>query len=163
MHYTPILVIFMFTISQFVLSEFTIQDCKTLGFIKPTLLCSTCKKLDKFGLQELKDHCFECCEKDDTPSVTRKYPKAILEVCTCKFGAYPQIEAFIKSDRPAKFPNLKIKYMRGLDPIVKMLDHKGEVKETLSISKWNTDTVEEFFMTHLEAADDRSYLKTNEI
>lgn len=110
-----------------------------------------------------RDHCKECCQKDDVHSATKKYPKAVLEVCTCKFGVYPQIQAFIKSDRPAKFPNLQIKYLRGIDPIVKMLDHKGEVKEVLAISKWNTDTVEEFFMTHLEEADDRSYLKTNQI
>lgn len=84
------------------------------------------------------------------PAAQRRYPKAILEVCTCKFRAYPQIQAFIKSGRPAKFPNLTIKYVRGLDPIVKLLDKSGNVKETLSITKWNTDTVEEFFETHLE-------------
>lgn len=80
----------------------------------------------------------------------RHYPLAILEVCTCKFRAYPQIQAFIKSNRPAKFPNLIIKYVRGLDPSVKLLDGQGKVKETLSITKWNTDTVEEFFDTYLE-------------
>lgn len=54
-----------------------------------------------------------------------------------------------------------------MDPIVKMLDSDGNVKETLSIKKWNTDTVEEFFETHLEkdagldAGDD--YLKTNKV
>lgn len=30
------------------------------------------------------------------------------------------------------------------------MDKNGNVKETLSITKWNTDTVEEFFETHLE-------------
>lgn len=91
---------------------------------------------------------------------SRRYPKAILEVCTCKFGAYPQIQAFIKSDRPAKFPNLSIKYLRGADPIVKLLDKNDNVVETLSITKWNTDTVEEFFETHLDKDD---YLRTNRI
>lgn len=80
----------------------------------------------------------------------KRYARAVLEVCTCKFGAYPQIQAFVKSDRPAKFANLKIKYVRGLDPIVKMMDRDGTVRETLSINKWNTDTVQEFFETHLE-------------
>lgn len=37
-----------------------------------------------------------------------------------------------------------------MDPIVKLLDKTGKVKETLSITKWNTDTVQEFFETHLE-------------
>lgn len=110
-----------------------------------------------------RDHCKECCQKVDVTPTSKRYPKAVLEVCTCKFGAYPQIQAFIKSDRPAKFPNLTIKYLRGLDPIVKMLDENGDVKETLSITKWNTDTVEEFFDTHLEKIDDKDYLKTNKI
>lgn len=109
-----------------------------------------------------RDHCHECCEKDDVSSVSKRFPKAILEVCTCKFGAYPQIQAFIKSDRPAKFPNLIIKYMRGADPIVKLLDEHDNTVETLSITKWNTDTVEEFFETHLDK-DDKDYLRTNRI
>lgn len=97
-----------------------------------------------------RPHCLECCQQDKVLSTEKKYPKAILEVCTCKFGAYPQIQAFIKSDRPAKFSNLQIKYVRGLDPFIKLIDHDGNVKETLSINKWNTDTVQEFFETHLE-------------
>lgn len=92
-------------------------------------------------------------------------------MCTCKFGAYPQIQAFVKSDRPGKFPNLQIKYVRGLDPTVKLLDKSGNVKETLNINKWNTDTVQEFFETHLETPsastssedEDEDYLKTNRV
>lgn len=90
-------------------------------------------------------------------------------MCTCKFGAYPQIQAFVKSDRPAKFPNLQIKYVRGLDPIVKMMDSNNKVIETLSINKWNTDTVQEFFETHLissttkDAIEEEDYLKTNRV
>lgn len=124
-----------------------------------------------------RPQCKECCQRDLDTSGNRRYPKAILEVCTCKFGAYPQIQAFVKSDRPAKFPNLVIKYVRGLDPTVKLLDKSGNVKETLNINKWNTDTVQEFFETHLEApgtasknegvAEDESdaddYLKTNRV
>lgn len=53
--------------------------------------------------------------------------------------------------------------MRGLDPIVKLLNDDGEVVEVLSITKWNTDTVEEFFETHLEKVDGRDYLETNMI
>ncbi|CAO1297489.1 unnamed protein product [Diamesa tonsa] len=142
-------------------SEFTVQDCKELGFIKSQLLCSSCDNLKDFGLEELKDHCQECCRKDSGTGGSRVYPKAILEVCTCKFGAYPQIQAFVKSDRPSKFPNLTIKYVRGLDPHVKLLDKKGNVVETLSITKWNTDTIQEFFETHLE--DPADFLKTNKI
>ncbi|XP_055377098.1 selenoprotein F [Condylostylus longicornis] len=147
------------------LAEFTTNDCKQLGFIKSQLLCSSCEKLHDFGLDQLKPHCLECCQKDKIAAVEKKYAKAILEVCTCKFGSYPQIQAFIKSDRPSKFPNLTIKYVRGLDPMVKLLDKHGNVKETLSITKWNTDTVQEFFETVLEEPEkqDNDYLRTNEI
>lgn len=127
-----------------------------------------------------RPQCKQCCTQDQEPAAQRTYAKAILEVCTCKFRAYPQIQAFIQSGRPAKFPNLQIKYVRGLDPIVKLLDASGKVQETLSITKWNTDTVEEFFETHLakegaggkssysvvEEADDDDeddYLRTNRI
>ena len=61
-----------------------------------------------------------------------------------------KIQAFIKSERPSKFKNLQIKYLRGLDPQIKLYNKKGIVVETLSITKWNTDTVTEFFETHLE-------------
>ncbi|EDV96199.1 selenoprotein F [Drosophila grimshawi] len=130
-------------------AEFTAADCRELGFIKTQLMCSNCDKLDDFGLETLKPHCKECCTQDQQTAAQRTYAKAILEVCTCKFRAYPQIQAFVQSGRPAKFPNLQIKYVRGLDPIVKLLDARGKVLETLSITKWNTDTVEEFFETHL--------------
>jgi len=44
---------------------------------------------------------------------------------------------------------LKIKYVRGADPIIKLLDDDGVVKEELAIDKWNTDSVEEFLTMHL--------------
>lgn len=126
-------------------------------------MCSSCDNLKDFGLEEIKEQCFECCQKELGGS-GRKYPKAVLEVCTCKFGTYPQIQAFVKSERPSKFKNLEIKYLRGLDPQIKLLDKKGHVVETLSISKWNTDTVQEFFETHLEKPEDEpDYLRTNRI
>ncbi|KAL1381016.1 hypothetical protein pipiens_013771 [Culex pipiens pipiens] len=146
-------------------AEFTAQDCRELGFVKTQLFCSSCNSLGEYGLEELKDHCRECCQQDaESGDKLKVYPKAVLEVCTCKFGAYPQIQAFIKSDRPLKFPNLTIKYVRGLDPIVKLMDERGTVKETLSITKWNTDTVQEFFETRLtKMTDDDDYLRTNRV
>lgn len=47
------------------------------------------------------------------------------------------------------------------DPHVKLYDKNGNMAEMLSITKWNTDTVQEFFETHLEETED--YLKTNRI
>lgn len=146
-------------------AEFSTEDCTSLGFTKANLLCSSCDQLKDFSLEPLIPHCKECCHNDESVPKDKKYARAILEVCTCKFPAYPQIQAFVKSDRPAKFPNLQIKYVRGLDPIIKLLDKDGIVKDTVAIEKWNTDSVEEFLNTHLdkEEEDDRSYLKTNQI
>lgn len=145
------------------LAEFTAQDCRELGFIKSQLLCSNCGNLKDFGLEEIKEQCIECCQKESVGSAARKYPKAILEICTCSFQTYPQIQAFLKSERPSKFKNLEIKYLRGLEPQIKLLDIKGNVVETLSIVRWNTDTVQEFFETHLEMDEPDDFLRNNRI
>ncbi|KAG7189510.1 hypothetical protein KM043_017201 [Ampulex compressa] len=132
-------------------AEFSADDCKTLGFNKANLLCSTCSIFNKHNLTQICDNCKECCLKDDgyDSSGSKRYPKAVLEVCTCKFGAYPQIQAFIKSDRPDKYKNLEIKYVRGLDPLIKLMDIDGRVEDILDIHKWNTESVDEFLETHL--------------
>ncbi|XP_039745556.1 selenoprotein F [Pararge aegeria] len=159
----PLLFILTTFLVQNCLCEFTTEDCASLGFSKANLLCSSCDQLKDFSLDQLVDHCKECCHNDDSAPKEKKYARAILEVCTCKFPAYPQIQAFVKSDKPAKFPNLQIKYLRGLDPIIKLLDKDGIVRETVAIEKWNTDSVEEFLKAHLvkEEDDDRGFLKTN--
>jgi hypothetical protein len=64
-------------------------------------------------------------------------------------GRFPQIQAFVKSERPKSFPNLEIKNKRGADPTLKFLNEKNKVQETLSIERWNTDTVEEFLRERL--------------
>uniref|UniRef100_A0A8C7UJ53 Selenoprotein F n=1 Tax=Oncorhynchus mykiss TaxID=8022 RepID=A0A8C7UJ53_ONCMY len=46
--------------------------------------------------------------------------------------------------------SLKSKYVRGADPILKLLDDNGNIAEELSILKWNTDSVEEFLSEKLE-------------
>ncbi|KZC08381.1 15 kDa selenoprotein, partial [Dufourea novaeangliae] len=140
-----------------VTAEFSADDCKSLGFNKANLLCSTCEEFNKNGLSVIwqviqkLDKCKECCLKDDDydASGLKRYPRAILEVCTCKFGAYPQIQAFIKSDRPSKYKNLQIKYVRGLDPIIKLMDADNKIEDILDIHKWDTDSVDEFLATHL--------------
>ncbi|XP_039485991.1 selenoprotein F [Drosophila santomea] len=178
MHKSAIFLLLALSCQQ-IQAELTAADCRSLGFIKAQLMCSSCDKLDDFGLDTIKPQCKQCCTLDQQTAAQRTYAKAILEVCTCKFRAYPQIQAFIQSGRPAKFPNLQIKYVRGLDPVVKLLDASGKVQETLSITKWNTDTVEEFFETHLakdgvgkssysvvedaDGDDDEDYLRTNRI
>jgi len=81
-------------------------------------------------------------------------------------GAYPQVAAFIKSERPARYPGLTIKYVRGADPVIKLLDEEEEVAETLAIDKWNTDSVEEFLdtvMVKQEVKNEDDPLVTNEV
>ena len=82
-----------------------------------------------------------------------------------------QVAAFIKSERPSRYPGLTIKYVRGADPIIKvlcsvkdsiriiytpfqLLDEDEEVAETLAIDKWNTDSVEEFLDTVMVRNED---------
>lgn len=86
---TPSKLIFF---QSLILGEFTAQDCRELGFIKSQLLCSSCDNLKDFGLEEIKEQCKECCQKESGTSVGKRYAKAVLEVCTCKFGAYPQVK-----------------------------------------------------------------------
>ncbi|OCT82885.1 hypothetical protein XELAEV_18025420mg [Xenopus laevis] len=42
------------------------------------------------------------------------------------------------------------KYVRGSDPVLKLLDDNGNISEELSILKWNTDSVEEFLSEKLD-------------
>uniref|UniRef100_A0A3B5LE25 Selenoprotein F n=1 Tax=Xiphophorus couchianus TaxID=32473 RepID=A0A3B5LE25_9TELE len=51
---------------------------------------------------------------------------------------------------PKMFKGLQIKYVRGSDPILKLLDDNGNIAEELSITKWNTDSVEEFLSEKLD-------------
>ncbi len=69
---------------------------------------------------------------------------------TVFLGAYPQVQAFIKSDRAERYPGLTIKYVRGADPVIKLLDEEEDEVESLAIDKWNTDSVEEFLDLYLE-------------
>lgn len=45
---------------------------------------------------------------------------------------------------------LFLQYLRGADPVLKFLDENNKVIETLSIEKWNTDSVDEFLMERLK-------------
>jgi len=94
----------------------------------------------------------KCCEPEVEDSGVKKYFKAVLEVCGWKLGRYPQVQAFIKSDRPKAFPNLTIKYVRGKDPTVLLLDENEDVQEVLSVEKWDTDNIEDFFNEKLQSA-----------
>lgn len=56
----------------------------------------------------------------------------------------------MKGDYSEKFPGLEVRYVRGSDPFIKLLNEKREVMETLGIDKWNTDALVEFLNERLE-------------
>ena len=39
------------------------------------------------------------------------------------------VPAFVKSDRPARYPGLRVKYVRGADPVIKLMDEEERVQE----------------------------------
>ncbi|XP_065203327.1 selenoprotein F-like [Planococcus citri] len=138
----------------------TAQECLQVGYNSTILKCTSCSSLSKFNLEPLRESCLQCCQFTEDEPAIKKYSKARLEICTCKFGAYPQIQAFIKSKLPEQHPNLQIRYVHGRDPIIKLIDETDEVKEIIAIEKWNTETVNEYLKTHVEN-DDRDCLKSN--
>ena len=56
----------------------------------------------------------------------------------------------MKGDYPRNFPGLEVRYMRGSDPFIKLLNEQRVVVETLSIDKWDTDTIVEFLTERLQ-------------
>jgi len=59
------------------------------------------------------------------------------------------VQAFVKGDKPSQFPGLRIKYERGAEPIIKLLDEDHHVQQTFGIEKWDTDTIEAFLQSRL--------------
>lgn len=57
--------------------------------------------------------------------------------------------AFIKGEKSKQFENFTVKYVRGAEPVIKLMDAEGEVLEELNIQKWDTNTIEEFLQEHL--------------
>jgi len=145
----------IYLVINFVRGELSAEECTKLGFNKNNLLCSSCDQLEKYNLALLKNNCADCCQSDgdgETKTV-KKYAKARLEVCGWKLGSFPQVQAFVKSDKPGKFPNFSVKYMGGQMPQIKLMEADDTVAETLSITKWDTDTIVEFLQTYLETPD----------
>uniref|UniRef100_A0A8C8GKC9 Selenoprotein F n=1 Tax=Oncorhynchus tshawytscha TaxID=74940 RepID=A0A8C8GKC9_ONCTS len=110
------------------------ESCRELGF-SSNLLCSSCDLLGEFSLSSIQPVCKQCCQQEVHMESRKLYPGAILEVFQ---GEFP--------DSPVFF----IQYVRGADPILKLLDDNGNIAEELSILKWNTDSVEEFLSEKLE-------------
>lgn len=67
----------------------------------------------------------------------------------CDFYPLSFTIAFIRGDKSKKYSNLKIKFVRGILPILKLLNEHHDVVDELNIQKWDTDTIEEFLDQHL--------------
>uniref|UniRef100_A0A3Q2THY2 Selenoprotein F n=1 Tax=Fundulus heteroclitus TaxID=8078 RepID=A0A3Q2THY2_FUNHE len=129
-------------------AELSSEACRELGF-SSNLLCSSCDLLGEFSLTKLQPVCRQCCQQEAQLETRKLYAGAILEVCG-KLGRFPQVQ-FVRSEKPKMFKGLQIKqYVRGSDPILKLLDDNGNIAEELSITKWNTDSVEEFLSEKLD-------------
>ncbi|KAB0382122.1 hypothetical protein FD755_004039 [Muntiacus reevesi] len=118
-------------------AEFSSESCRELG-VSSNLLCSSCDLLGQFNLLQLDPDCRGCCQEEAQFETKKLYAGTILEV------------SFVRSDKPKLFKGLQIKYVRGSDPVLKLLDDSGNIAEELSILKWNTDSVEEFLSEKLE-------------
>ncbi|KAI1883032.1 hypothetical protein AGOR_G00241060 [Albula goreensis] len=114
-------------------AELSSEACRDLGF-SSNLLCSSCDLLGQFSLSQLDPLCRQCCQEEAQIESRKHYP----------------VQAFVRSDKPKMFKGLQIKYVRGSDPVLKLLDDNGNIAEELSILKWNTDSVEEFLGEKLD-------------
>ncbi|CAG5896944.1 unnamed protein product [Menidia menidia] len=123
-------------------SDLTSEACRELGF-SSNLLCSSCDLLGEFSLIKLQPNCRQCCQQE-AQMETRKAPSS--RCADENWGGSPKS----KSDKPKMFKGLQIKYVRGSDPVLKLLDDNGNIAEELSILKWNTDSVEEFLSEKLD-------------
>uniref|UniRef100_A0AAY4D2W6 Selenoprotein F n=1 Tax=Denticeps clupeoides TaxID=299321 RepID=A0AAY4D2W6_9TELE len=127
-------------------AELSSEACRELGF-SSNLLCSSCQLLGEFNLEQLDPACKRCCQEEAQIGPGKRYPGAILEVFQGEKYSIPT--SFVRSDMPKLFKGLQIKYVRGSDPVLKLLDDNGNIAEELSILKWNTDSVEEFLTEKL--------------
>uniref|UniRef100_A0AAX7T9W5 Selenoprotein F n=1 Tax=Astatotilapia calliptera TaxID=8154 RepID=A0AAX7T9W5_ASTCA len=125
-------------------ADLSSEACRELGF-SSNLLCSSCDLLGEFSLAKLQPNCRQCCQQEaqmDGRKVKRKTEGSRI--------GFPQVQAFVRSEKPKMFKGLQIKYVRGSDPVLKLLDDNGNIAEELSILKWNTDSVEEFLSEKLD-------------
>ncbi|NXK07170.1 SEP15 protein, partial [Herpetotheres cachinnans] len=131
-------------------AQLSSEACRELGF-SSNLLCSSCNLLGQFNLNQLDPFCRQCCQ-EEAQLETRKvgFGLYFMQVEESDYLSFLQTIAFVRSDKPKLFRGLQIKYVRGSDPVLKLLDDSGNIAEELSILKWNTDSVEEFLSEKLE-------------
>jgi len=133
---------------EFGCAKWQAEKCTEAGF-SSNLLCNSCDDLNRFNLSILEPSCRECCGDVMEDTGKEYYPRATLKVCQWKIGRYPQIQAFVRGEQKDMFNNLNIQYERGADPQLLLHDESNNIKETLAIDKWDTDTVTAFLKEKL--------------
>ncbi|KAK1786284.1 hypothetical protein P4O66_017974 [Electrophorus voltai] len=137
-------------------AELSSEACRELGF-SSNLLCSSCDLLGQFSLTQLEPFCRQCCQEEahnESRKLLEKFStlEPSLRSVDENWGGSlkSKVRSFVRSEKPKMFKGLQIKYVRGSDPVLKLLDDHGNIAEELSILKWNTDSVEEFLSEKLE-------------
>ncbi|KAI6173888.1 15 kDa selenoprotein [Aphelenchoides besseyi] len=126
------------------------EECKSEGFNRSTLKCSTCNLLPQFHLDEVYSDCSRCC-KEDKSTAHDKYPLAQIEICECNLQRFPQVNAFVKGELATQWGNkLKIRHVRGTLPTIVLKNAEGMAQKTLNIEKWDTNTITAFLNDWLE-------------
>ncbi|KAJ6655835.1 hypothetical protein lerEdw1_004699 [Lerista edwardsae] len=125
-------------------AELSSEACREMGF-SSNLLCSSCDLLSQFSLSQLDPFCRKCCQ-EEAQSETRKVTRQAG--VTVKKRVWEQSMKLQKTQHTHTTENSG--YVRGSDPVLKLLDDGGNIAEELSILKWNTDSVEEFLSEKLE-------------
>jgi len=133
------------------LDEHINKQCNTnLGFNPNTLSCSTCDDMKNFKLSEqIISNCNSCCKSTSNTEEIHKYIKAELLVCNWKLGHFPQVSDFIKNDSK-KYTNLKVKYVRGSPPVIKLYEAGDIESSTIAIGAWSDSALREYFEEKLE-------------
>uniref|UniRef100_A0A914HEH2 15 kDa selenoprotein n=1 Tax=Globodera rostochiensis TaxID=31243 RepID=A0A914HEH2_GLORO len=118
------------TFSEFIDEErMSGEDCLLAGLNSDTLKCSACRLLGQFSLEEILTDCLRCCE--ELKIEEERFPYAEMHVCDCNLHRFPQIAAFVRSEMKNQWGG-------------KLKSEDGQTHKTLSIEKWDTDTVTEF-------------------
>ncbi|KAI3415757.1 hypothetical protein GPALN_005341 [Globodera pallida] len=132
------------TFSEFIDEErMSGEDCLLAGLNSDTLKCSACRLLGQFSLEEILTDCLRCCEELKVEE--ERFPYAEMHVCDCNLHRFPQIAAFVRSEMKNQWGGkLKVRQVRGVLPTILLKSEDGQTHKTLSVEKWDTDTVTEF-------------------
>ncbi|ESN96235.1 hypothetical protein HELRODRAFT_163279 [Helobdella robusta] len=129
------------------------DHCLSAGFTKD-LTCRSCKDLPRYRLDFLVEDCNSCCAAED--ELPQK-PNNVIILYFCSPTHLLNLVYVnenwvgIRKLKPKQFPGLEIRYVRGADPTVKLMNENRETVEVLGVDKWNTDSIEEFFKERLSS------------